>query len=211
MSGSPRMEMPSASPPPRLVTCTPETRCRASTTLLSGSLPMSSATIDSITWVASRLFSRPLARLSRIPVTTTVSTSSPLGVSAAGACCASAETENVSAATADAVRIRIIPATLVPPLTNGLVIGSACPFVLLLGQMLAAGHSPVQCPRCHRSIIRLICVLRPGKVTTNTRTYGVPGRLEAFSFVETANPPTNAGQAGARKKQWFQRVSAFDR
>ena len=48
LSGRPRMAMPSASPPPRLVTCTPVTRCRASMTLLSGSLPMSSATIDSM-------------------------------------------------------------------------------------------------------------------------------------------------------------------
>jgi hypothetical protein len=48
-SGRPRIEMPSASPPPRFVIWIPGTRCSASMTLLSGSLPMSSATMDSMT------------------------------------------------------------------------------------------------------------------------------------------------------------------
>ena len=91
------------------MTCTPVTRCSASTTLLSGSLPMSSATIDSTTCVDCFLFSRPLRRASRTPVTTMVSASS--GVP----CCATAPTEMESAANADAEVIRLLTATLYPP------------------------------------------------------------------------------------------------
>jgi hypothetical protein len=70
------MLVPSAMP---RSTCTPDTRASDSATLRSGSLPMSSATIASTNCVASRLMSRALLRLSRMPVTMTSSTVSPAG------------------------------------------------------------------------------------------------------------------------------------
>jgi len=75
---------------------------------------MSSATTDSMTWIASRLFSRPCVRLWRTPVTTTVSTSSVGGV------CAAAVAEMESAATANAVLadaelMRLLSATWMLP------------------------------------------------------------------------------------------------
>jgi hypothetical protein len=71
-SGRPRMDKVPTSPPARLVTWMPVTRCSASTTLLSGSLPMSSATTDSTTWSLVRLIARLLISDALTPVTTTV-------------------------------------------------------------------------------------------------------------------------------------------
>ena len=77
-SGRPRMDKVPTSPPARLVTWIPVTRCSASTTLLSGSLPMSSATTDSTTWSLVRLIARLLISEALTPVTTTVSTGAVL-------------------------------------------------------------------------------------------------------------------------------------
>ncbi len=134
MSDNPRMKMPGlgpsllASPPPRFVICTPVTRCSASMTLLSGSLPMSSATMDSMTWTDSRLFSRPCVRLWRTPVTMTVSISSPLGGGlAGGGVCASAVAEMDRAAAADTLQKRLFPATSLPPVSERPGRGRSCP------------------------------------------------------------------------------------
>src|SRR5688572_29912114 len=61
---------------------------------------MSSATIDSTTCVAARLFSRPCTRLSRTPDTMTSSSSSDCA--GVVVCCATAVTESDSAAIAEA-------------------------------------------------------------------------------------------------------------
>jgi hypothetical protein len=50
-------------------------RVNVSATLESGSLPMSSAVMESTTSMESRLISAELRKLSRMPVTTTSSTS----------------------------------------------------------------------------------------------------------------------------------------
>ncbi len=66
-------------------TCTPDTRDSDSATLRSGSLPMSSATMESTIWVALRLALRADSRLRRMPVTMIVSGGMPSGWAAAGA------------------------------------------------------------------------------------------------------------------------------
>src|SRR5471032_2686212 len=79
------MDKVPTSPPARSVTWMPVTRCSASTTLLSGSLPMSSATIDSTTWSLVRLIARLLISDALTPVTTTVG-ASVASVFSAAAC-----------------------------------------------------------------------------------------------------------------------------
>ena len=69
-------------------TCTPATRCRASPTVLSGSLPMSCATMESTKPLAFSLISCALIKLLRTSETTNVSSftvSSPAGAGDAGA------------------------------------------------------------------------------------------------------------------------------
>jgi hypothetical protein len=73
-------------------TWTPVTRCSASETVLSGSLPISSATIESVTATAFSLSDCADRRLLRMPVTTIVSSdeSSAVVVPDAGWSCAAA-------------------------------------------------------------------------------------------------------------------------
>ena len=96
-SGRPRIWMPAASPWPRSVTWMPVTRWSASTTLLSGNLPTSSATIESTICTDSRRRLIAPTIEARTPVTTTssgVASSAGVATSAAGvppvvspACC----------------------------------------------------------------------------------------------------------------------------
>ncbi len=79
VSGSvrPRIVIVAASPPARSVIWMPVTRWSASTTLLSGSLPTSSATIESTIWTLSlRLLMAPTIE-ARTPVTTISSAVAP--------------------------------------------------------------------------------------------------------------------------------------
>src|ERR1700754_3466763 len=69
--GRPRITTEVVSPWKPWATCTPVTRCRASATLLSGSLPMSSATMESTTIFAFCLIDCAPCRLSRNGVTVT--------------------------------------------------------------------------------------------------------------------------------------------
>ena len=69
--GRPRIPTEFVSPWKPCATCTPVMRCMASATLLSGSLPMSSATIESTTMRASCLIDCALCRLPRSGVTVT--------------------------------------------------------------------------------------------------------------------------------------------
>jgi hypothetical protein len=71
-------------------TCTPGTRCSAAAVVLSGNLPMSSATIESTTWSAFCLICAAASRLARRPTTTTSSTSPDWTLVAPGCCCACA-------------------------------------------------------------------------------------------------------------------------
>jgi hypothetical protein len=81
-SASPLMETVETSPPPRFVTCTPGMRCMASTTLLSGNLPMSSATRASTIGIDSRFTSTAWVKLARTPTTTIDSSKVSVGASA---------------------------------------------------------------------------------------------------------------------------------
>ena len=69
--GNPRITTEVVSPWKPCATCTPVMRCIASATLLSGSLPMSSATIESTTTRASCFSDCALCRLLRSGVTVT--------------------------------------------------------------------------------------------------------------------------------------------
>ncbi len=116
-SGRPRMVTAAASPPPRSVTWMPVTRWSASTTLLSGNLPTSSATIASTICVDSlRTLSAPTIE-ARTPVTMISSSTCEAVVSASAASCARATPDRLKARM-DAVQNAIDRNAIVKTLPN---------------------------------------------------------------------------------------------
>src|SRR6478736_4950114 len=84
--GSPRIRTVLTSPLVR-PTWTPGTRCKASATVRSGNLPMSSATTESTSCTEFCLFSWADSRLARTPVTTSFSSSTAFSCSAVAVAC----------------------------------------------------------------------------------------------------------------------------
>ena len=103
--GRPRTSTWPTSPPAR-ATCTPVTRCRAAATLLSGSLPMSSATIESLISLCACLVEMALSTLLRTPRTCTAS-SVEVGCAVAG-CAAAVPSGAASWACAPALSSSVI-------------------------------------------------------------------------------------------------------
>jgi hypothetical protein len=94
------------SPPEAELIVTPGTRCTASAMFLSGSLPMSSAVITSITESALRLVSMERSREARIPVTVIVSATSAFFAGCGGCCaCACIAIPDSANATAEAMGV----------------------------------------------------------------------------------------------------------